>query len=480
MTTRLLQMLLGGVLLTAFTACGPSDPGASALTQLASAGYSLSVADFHRAAATGDLPALQLFLQAGTFVDVPALEGNQEVTALRVAIRHGRDTAAALLLDHTASLTKADSDPAAPLLDLALRSGSEPLLRSLLALPPLPTTNLPSLLLLASRQGEVGLMEALLDHQPGLSLDACLLHAAAHGHLGMVDFLLQHQADPNALDPSTHQTPLMRAAHGGHRTVIDLLLSVGAARFFVDKDNHLAADHAHRAQFADIANRLWQPPTRFEQELGIPPPATPASPPTDWISATAPAIPLHPPTVLTPGQPRPLSPLHLAIVGHHSGLSTPPPARQRLQLHTVRPAQLPFHLISVITHHATLEEFTQPPRQHLLGVGDPVGDTGWTLREIRTAPAHPFPSWLTGLVIIQHSTTSHQLALLPGLPARHGPPTAVLHIDGTDEFYEGHPGDLFRFTRNPEVFKVLTLQPRRLQLEDAQGTFWLNLTPTTP
>lgn len=477
MTPRLLQLFLGVVLLTA---CGPRDPGATALNQLASAGYNLSVADYHRAAAAGDVPALHLFLQAGTFVDVPALEGTREVTALRIAIRHGHDSAAAFLLDNAATLPKADSDPAAPLLDLALRSGSEPLLRSLLARPPLPTTDLPSLLLLASRQGEVGLMEALLDHQPGLSLDACLLHAAAEGHLGMVDFLLQHQADPNAIDPTTHHTPLMRAAAAGHRTVIDLLLSVGAARFFADKEHRLAADHAHHAHLADIATRLWQPPTRFEQELGFPPPPVPAEPPADWTTAAAPAIPLHPPTVLTPGQPRPLSPLHLAIVGHHSGLITPPPARQRLQLHSVRPAQLPFHLISVIPHHATIEEFTQPTRQHLLGIGDAIGSTGWTIREIRTTPTYPFPTWVEGLVIIQHTATGHQIALLPGLPARHGAPTAVLHIDGTDEFYEGRPGDLFRFTRSPDPFKVLTLQPRRIQFEDLQGTFWINLTPTTP
>lgn len=475
MITRLLQLLLGAVLLTA---CGPRDPGATALSELTAAGYALSVADYHRAAAAGDTRALGLFLQAGTLVDVPMLEGAQEVTALRVAIRHGQDTAAAFLLGNAASLARADSDPAAPLLELALRSGSEPLLRALLSQPPLPTTDLPSLLLLASRQGEVGLMEALLDHQPGLSLDACLLHAAGHGHLGLTDFLLQHQADPNAIDPETHQTALMLAAQGGHRNVIDLLLTAGASRFFADQENRLPADHARLGGFQDVAERLWQPPTRFEQELGTPPDAAPAPPPEDWATATAPAIPLHPPAVLTPGQPRPLSPLHLAIVGHHSGLSTPPPARQRLQLQSVRPAQLPLNLISVIPHHATVEEFTRPPRQHLIGVADPIGGTGWSIEEIRTAPAAIFPDWCAGLVIIRQVATGRRLALLPGLPARHGPPSAVLHIEGTDEYYEGHQGEQFRFTRSPDTFQLIQIQPRRIQLKDPQGTFWLNLTPS--
>ena len=48
------------------------------------------------------------------------------------------------------------------------------------------------------------------------------------------------------------------------------------------------------------------------------------------------------------------------------------------------------------------------------------------------------------------------------------------------KYYEGRPGDLFRFTRSPDPFKVLTLQPRRIQFEDLQGTFWINLTPNSP
>lgn len=473
---HLLQSLLGIVLLTA---CGPRDPGAAALDALSTKGYALSVTEYHRAASTGDIPSLDLFLQCGTLVDVPAFEAAQPVTALRVAIRHGQDATAAFLLSKGASLEKADSDPATPLLELALRSGKEPLLRTLLALPALPSTHLAPLVLLASRQGEVGLIEALLEHEPTLALDDCLLHAASHGHLGMTDFLLQHQADPNAIDPTTHQSPLMQAAASGHLPIVNLLLTAGASRFFADQNGHLAADLAHQNNHSEVAARLWQPLTRFEQELGTLPLPNNVSPPDGWEHATAPAIPLHPSNTLSPDKPRPIAALHHAIVGHHSGLVTPPPARQRIELHTVRPSQLPFNLLALGPIAPTIEEFTTPPQQHILEATDPIGQTGWTLREIRTRTTHTFPDWLEGLVLIQHTQTHHQLALIPAAPARFGPSCAVIHITGSDECYEGHPGDAFRFTNAPDTFKLLTIQPRRIQIQDSSGSFWIDLKPSS-
>lgn len=467
--------LLGLLLLAA---CGPRDPGAAALDTLASKGYVLSVADFHRAASVGDVPSLDLFLQSGTLVDVPASEAGQPVTALRVAIRHGQDNATAFLISKGASIQKADSDPSAPLLELAVRSGKEPLLRSLLALPALPTTHLPTLVLLASRQGDVDLIEALLDHQPSLPLDDCLHHAASQGHLGLTDFLLQHQADPNAIDATTHRTPLMQAASAGHLPIIDLLLTAGASRFLADQNGLLAADLAEQNKHIQAALRLWSPLTRFEQEVGVLPSPNTTEPPQGWESSSAPAIPLQSSNTTQSTQPRTIAPLHLAIVGHHSGLITPPPARQRIELHTVRPSQLPFRLLAIGPIAPTIEELSNPRLQHIVETNDPIGKTGWIVREIRSQPKHALPDWLEGLVIVEYAQSGQKLALFPSTPARFGPPCAVVHIFGTDEFYEGHQGDVFRFTNAPDSFRILSIQPRRVQIQDPSGTFWIDLKPS--
>jgi hypothetical protein len=61
------------------------------------------------------------------------------------------------------------------------------------------------------------------------------------------------------------------------------------------------------------------------------------------------------------------------------------------------------------------------------------------------------------------------------VPARFGPPCAVIHITGSDEYYEGHPGNTFRFTNAPDAFKILTIQPLRVQIEDPSGSFWIPL-----
>ena len=165
--------LLGLVTVVLIAGCERSDPDATRMQNLAARGYSLSVADFHRAACAGDTLALEQFLECGTRVDVPLVENGRAQTALRAAVKNGHDGAAAFLIEQGASLAKADETDKPRLLELAIASGNESLARLLLAHPDLPRHELPPLLLEASRQGEVGLTGALLDHEPGPCLGAC-------------------------------------------------------------------------------------------------------------------------------------------------------------------------------------------------------------------------------------------------------------------------------------------------------------------
>ena len=472
---------LTALLLLGLASCQPHDPQAEALAALTERGYTLSVAEYHRAAAAGDVPALRLFLESGTAVDVPFQPPGkpQAETALRACIRHGRAEAATFLLEQAASLAAADSEPAEPLVRLALVSGSEPLFRLLLAHKDLPPTPLAPLLLEASRRGELSLIEALLETDPTLPLDTCLLEAVSGGHLALIDFLLQRGAPPDTRDSATGQTPLMRAAAGGHAGAIDLLLDGGASRFLADKEGRLAADHAQRQQHPDAAARLWHAPSASEREVG-PLPADHALPaPEGWETATAPAIPLHPPVALKPDAPRPLQPLHFAIVGHHSALFHPPPPRERIELQTVRPQQLPLTLqsLDLATQTAVFTEFTMPNLPYSLTPGQRLGTSEWRLVEVRPAPASAPAGAFPGLALLRHGTTGESLVTVPGVAARSGPLCAVIHIFGTDEYYEAHVGDRFRFTSHGGVFTVTEIEPRQIQFEDNAGRFTIALRP---
>ncbi len=473
------SLILCCALLASLPACGPRDPQSAALKELARAGYTLSIEEYHRAAAAGDVKALALFLACGTRVDVPLSsgDGNKQTTALRAAVRHGHDAAAAWLLEQGAAIQKADTDADAPLLRLAVASSSEELVRRLLAHPDLPATSLEPLLLEAAALGETGIAEALLDQAPGLPLEPALRRAAEAGHLTVVDFLVQRGAVLDDADPGSGRPALMLAAGNGQRPVVELLLAAGASRFHAGHDSLLAADLAKESGHDEIAALLWRPPSPLERETGILPADPGQPPPQGWETATAPAIPLTPPAS---GQPRPLAPLHHAIAGHHSGLATPPPPRRRIELHSVRPRQLPFRLFSLATEtdQAVLEDLTLPGPERYVRPGNAIGDSGWRLAEIRAATSErPLPEWLSALAIVEHAGSGSRLALIPETAARHGPLSAVLHITGTDEFYEAHPGDTFRFTTSPAAFTLTAIHQRRVEITDSEGVFEVALKP---
>ncbi len=468
------RLLFGCLLPLWLAACGPRDPESVALTDLVKAGYTLSVAEYHRAAAAGDTRALGLFLESGIRIDVPHKLGENGVTALRAAVSAGQAGAVNWLLERGANVPLADNDRSMPLLRLAVASGSEEITRRLLGLPDLPPVPLEPLLRESAAAGAAGIADALLEAGPALELGASLRAAAAAGHLAVVDLLLQKGALLDETEPGAGGTALMRAAAGGHAAVVRLLLDAGASRWYADHDHRLAADLARAGGHEAVVTLLWHVPDTREQETG-PPPAPASEPPPGWLSATAPAIPAA--AQASPDQPRHLPPLRHAIVGHHSGFVKPPPPRERLELHRVRPAMLPLRLLSVSGTEAAFEVAGMHGPPVHVRAGGAISGTGWRLVAIRSGDAQELPEWVAALVVIEHSQSLARLAVTPAVSARHGPLCAVLHIAGSDEFYEGHPGDVFRFTDSPAPHTLKFVGQLMVQIEDESGVFKLALQP---
>lgn len=456
-------------------ACGPSDPESAALGELVKAGYTLSVSEYHRAAASGDLRAMGLFLDSGVRIDVPLKQGQDSATALRVAVEAGQAGAVNWLLEREADVKAADHDPQRPLLKLAVTSGSEEVVRRLLALPDLPPVPLEPLLQASAAAGAAGIADALLEAGPAVEMSASLREAALAGHLAVVDLLLQKGAVLDAPDPVDGATALIRAAASGQVAVARLLLDAGASRWLVDHQDRLAADLAHAGGHEALASLLWHEPEASEKETGAPP--EPASePPLGWEIASAPAIPAAN-SAVAEDQPRQLPALKFAIVGHHSGLVKPPPARERLELRSVRAAMLPLRLVSAGAEDAAFEVTgLHGPPLHVRR-GGTIGGTGWQLSELPPRTGSEQPAWVGTLAVIVHPGTGARVALTPAVAPRQGPLCAVLHISGTEEVYEGHEGDVFRFTHSPARLAIKRIGQRQVEVADADGVFLLRLKP---
>jgi ankyrin repeat protein len=455
--------LLAVILISSF-GCKPADPQLDALQQLTRQGYTLSVTEYHRAAANGDTHALDLFLQAGTAVDVPMVEEGVPITALRRTIQKGHSKTAIYLLAQTASIHAAQTANLPPLLTLAVEANSPALTRTLLQHPDLPPPDLQPLLNHAAARAFNDVLEILMDHAPGLNLQPALLQAASHGHLSTLGILIRLGADPNQAEPESGLTALMIAARNHHRNSLDLLLNSGTYRFACDHQGLLAWDHALAQNHPALASYLQQPPKAHEREIGVlQDNQTQANP--AWAEAI-----LEPAKPTAPGSPseersRQVWPLHLQAVGHYASFVEPRPPAERLQLQQVRPSQLPFHLVAVQDGIAQLEDLTRPGQSYQLKIGDRLAASPWIIEQIHPA-AHPsVPPWAGGSVHLRHETdTTRCYRLFPGIAARSGRLCAVIHLPGTDEYYEGHVGDQFRFVSEPGLWQIRDIRPDRMLL----------------
>lgn len=468
------RVVLAALILAGLSSCG--DEGASALRSLAERGYSLSISEYHRAAAAGDVSALREFLQSGTAVDVRDAKGE---TALIAAIRAGKADAAAWLVQNGASLDSLSAEGQSTVF-LAAANGHEEVLAALLdagaRIPPAEKGAQTALELAAARGHSR--VTALLAARERSSLDVALVAAAGHGDVATLDILLQQGASPFFQDTSGN-TALHVAAQAGHGDAVKLLLASGAWRFATNHAGRIALELASNSE---SSKPLAADPTPEELELDAAPadvPVPPGPSAAGSLKEVPSAIPLTQEAAGLHLLHR-LPSIHGAVVDHRltsSGFPAKPD--ERLQLRTVRPRQLPMLLDSATEAEAVLRPLMQKGGS-LINVtpGATVGDTGLILErvELQPAPDATLPrSWFPRATL-REAAGARRFAAHPRLPIRAGELTSVVFVPNTDEIFEARVGNVFRFAGEEDSeARVTAIAPNRLTFDQGGKTWELRL-----
>ncbi|QQL44156.1 ankyrin repeat domain-containing protein [Sulfuriroseicoccus oceanibius] len=190
--------------------------------------------EYHRAAAAGDVAALQTFLDAGMAVDVTNVEGN---TALLSAALAGNAGAVTFLIDHGADGASLVDNGGRNLLMMAAAIGEDDVVQVLLARDVCDPNERDEegyhALGLATVAGHGEVVELLSRRASRDMLDDALLFSAVLGDVKTADLLLARGASVLARD-ARGRTALMHAARRGHLEMARLLMDNGANRYAVE------------------------------------------------------------------------------------------------------------------------------------------------------------------------------------------------------------------------------------------------------
>jgi hypothetical protein len=395
------------------TQCG--DKQDRALQQLAAQGYSLTVAEYLRAAREGKVEVLRLMLLAGVNVNIRDESGS---CALNESAKLGQLEAVQFLLEQGA-------EPQSGSLSSAVEGGQSEILRALLFKQPSLANDAPALLEQAAAKGKRQVIASLLAELPKMKPSVeVLLAAAQSGDIGSIDLLLQVGASPWAAKSETGKTALMAAAAAGHTSAVEMLLSAGSNRFALDHESLSALDHG--AVYPAVVQLLTTPLKELELSMG----------------ESAPVIPR----------------LEGASLSCISQVALPSAALELMQTYE---RALPVVAERMDSTYLILKGGRHVP------LGELLPDTEWTLSEIRSRPHAP--SWWQQEAVLFHHTTGRRHLMLCNLPVRCGVLCAELRSTYLQERYEAQVGDIFQLTDMQQRWKISAILADRVMVQDSAG-----------
>lgn len=371
-----------------------SDPQADALKQLTAKGYSLSTAEFFKAARAGDAPALQWFIAAGIS---PGVKDSRGRFALNEAVTNGHLPAVEVLIRHGANMPP---DRVDSLLGDAVRSHKVAVLHALLEAGIRPSADVLASPLVVAAQERQREMIDLLAPWCETHVNAALITAAETGDVAVLSALLKHGAPVIVRDQATDRTPLLLASARGHGSAVEMLLASGSDRLAVDGAGRSALDLAregqHQAVVAQLGKELTPDelmrPAKLNGQMIKLGGTVPVSPDSQWV-----------------------------LLGCYE-------------------ETIPWELLGLGEGTATLR-VSEGGAETTLGIGAVVSGTDWMLKSVQPVGLFARP----GALFRDRETWKH-LLLVQGVPARRGRLCAWLQFVPDRTVYETGEGDRFSVT----------------------------------
>ena len=277
-----LTVLAAACLLLGPAGCGREERN-HAREEIRQAGHSMTIDDFCRAAAAGDVPLVQAYLQAGFDRNAQDAKG---YSPLMAAASAGKLDAAKALLDENAkpdlqnkagdtALILAAAADQPDMVRLLVESNADVRIRN--------KENLPALLKAANLKHDRVVAVLLATSRDALAkdgeLDRALIVAALLDSPSILAQLLDKGTNVNARIENG-QTALMFAATFGKKDIVETLLARGADPKLVDKDGANASVLALAHGFTDLAKFIdaRTPGGPATVAVATPPPLVAASP----------------------------------------------------------------------------------------------------------------------------------------------------------------------------------------------------------